>query len=70
MSIRNLDLLLEPKSVVVVGASDRVGSVGSVGATVWRNLRAGRFTGPIYAVNPRHSMLEGISVYARPVDLP
>lgn len=67
MSIRNLDLLQEPKSVVVVGASDRVGSVG---ATVWRNLRAGRFTGPIYAVNPRHSMLEGISVYARPVDLP
>ena len=67
MSIRNLDLLLEPKSIVVVGASDRVGSVG---ATVWRNLRAGLFAGPIYAVNPRHSMLESISVYARPVDLP
>ena len=67
MSIRNLDLLLEPKSVVVVGASDRVGSVG---ATVWRNLRAGLFAGPIYAVNPRHSMLAGAPVYARPADLP
>ena len=67
MSIRNLDLLLNPKSVVVVGASDRVGSVG---ATVWRNLRAGLFAGPIYAVNPRHSMLAGAPVYARPADLP
>jgi acetyltransferase len=35
MSIRHLDRLLEPRSVAVIGASDRVGSVG---ATVWRNL--------------------------------
>ncbi|MBC8119161.1 MAG: bifunctional acetate--CoA ligase family protein/GNAT family N-acetyltransferase [Burkholderiaceae bacterium] len=67
MSIRHLDRLLEPKSVVVVGASDRVGSVG---ATVWRNLRAGHFTGPIYAVNPKHATLEGVAAFARPADLP
>ena len=57
MSIRHLDRLLEPKSIAVIGASDRVGSVG---ATVWRNLRAGHFAGPIYAVNPKHATLEGV----------
>ena len=40
MSIRKLHGLLEPKSIAVIGASNRVGSVG---ATVWRNLRAGQF---------------------------
>ena len=67
MSIRHLDRLLEPKSIVVIGASDRVGSVG---ATVWRNLRAGHFAGPINAVNPKHATLEGVAVFARPADLP
>ena len=67
MSIRHLDRLLEPKSIVVIGASDRVSSVG---ATVWRNLRAGYFAGPIYAVNPKHATLEGVTVFARPADLP
>ena len=71
MSIRHLAQLLEPKSVVVVGASDRLGSVG---ATVWRNLRAGPadtcFAGPLYAVNPKHSTLDGDAVFARVADLP
>ena len=67
MSIRNLDRLLQPKSVAVVGASNRPASVGG---TVWRNLRAGRFTGPLYAVNPKHSVLDGASVFARVRDLP
>ena len=40
MSIRNLHGLMEPTSIAVIGASNRVGSVG---ATVWRNLRAGQF---------------------------
>ena len=67
MSIRHLDRLLDPASIAVIGASDRPGSVG---ATVWRNLRAGRFAGPVYAVNPRHGTLDGVAVYARPEDLP
>lgn len=67
MTIRNLDRLLEPASVAVIGASDRPGSVG---ATVWRNLRAGQFSGPVYAVNPKHTTLDGQPVFARPADLP
>ncbi|MBA3589198.1 bifunctional acetate--CoA ligase family protein/GNAT family N-acetyltransferase, partial [Methylibium sp.] len=43
---------------------------GSVGATVWRNLRAGHFAGPIYALNPKHDTLDGQAVLARAADLP
>ena len=67
MSIRHLDRLLEPHAVAVVGASDRIGSVG---ATVWRNLRAGHHAGPIRAVNPKHATIDGEAAYARVGDLP
>ena len=67
MSVRHLHHLLEPASVVVVGASNRVGSVGG---TVWRNLRAGQFKGPIYGVNPKHTLLDGQTICARVADLP
>ena len=67
MSIRHLDHLLEPKSIAVFGASDRPGRVGT---TVWRNLRASRFAGPIRAVNPHHEALDGERAYAHARDLP
>ncbi len=67
MTIRHLDLLLTPGSVAVFGASRRPGSVG---ATVWRNLRAGRFAGPVYAVNPKYSTLDGVPVSANAAHLP
>ena len=67
MSIRHLDRLLEPRSVAVIGASDRPASVG---ATVWRNLRSGTFAGPIRAVNPHHATLDGEPVFAHVADLP
>jgi acetyltransferase len=67
MSIRNLDALLTPASVAVVGATNRAGSVG---ATVWRNLRHGGFVGSLYAVNPHLSELDGLTVQASVADLP
>ena len=67
MSVRHLHQLLEPASIVVVGASNRVGSVGG---TVWRNLHAGHFKGPIFGVNPKHSELDGQAIHARIGDLP
>ena len=59
MSIRNLDALLEPRSVAVVGASRRAASVG---ATVWRNLVTGGFGGVLLPVNPKYAELDGIAV--------
>ena len=67
MSIRNLDSLFSPASVAIFGASNRPASVGG---TVWRNMRGGRFSGPVYAVNPKYRELDGQPVYAGVADLP
>jgi acetyltransferase len=67
MSIRNLHYLFAPKSVAVIGASDKANSVG---ATVWRNLLEGGFAGEIYPVNPKHALLAGRRVYRSIADLP
>jgi acetyltransferase len=67
VTIRHLDRLLSPASVAVVGASIRPGSVG---ATVWRNLRAGSFAGPVYGINPQHAELDGVPIYATVGQLP
>lgn len=56
MSIRHLDSLFDPRSVAVVGATDRPSSVG---ATLWRNLREGGFAGPRWAVNPGRTQVDG-----------
>ena len=56
MSIRNLDKLMSPKSVVAVGASTRPGSVGEA---VTRNLLGGGFKGDIHLVNLKGGTIEG-----------
>ncbi len=67
LSIRHLDSLLEPRSVAVIGATDRPGSPGAV---VWRHLRQGRFGGPLWAVNPHRRSLDGLPVASRVDALP
>jgi acetyltransferase len=60
MTIRNLDKLLAPASVALIGASRQEGSVG---ITVARNLTAGGFQGEIYFVNPKYSDVNGVTCY-------
>jgi acetyltransferase len=67
MTVRNLDALFQPKSVVLVGASAREGSVGNL---LLRNLTQGGFQGTIRAVNPRGGSIDGVSVYKDIDDLP
>ena len=67
MSIRNLEHLFRPQSVAVIGTSE---TPRSVGATVLRNLVAGKFAGAILAVNPRYRELAGIKVYPTVGSLP
>jgi acetyltransferase len=67
MSIRHLDSLFDPASVAVFGASERPGSVG---ATVWRNIREGGYAGCLMAVNPKHATLGGERVYGDVASLP
>lgn len=67
MSIRNLDQLFDPRSVAVIGATERPGSVG---ATVWRNLRDGGFAGARWPVNPKRSKVFGERCFASIKALP
>ncbi len=67
MSTRNLEKLFRPRSVAVIGASDRVSSVGRV---VMANLLAGGFAGPIMPVNPRRASVAGTPCYADIAALP
>ena len=57
MSIRNLEGLFRPRSVVVIGATERPGAVGGVLTT---NLLSAGFAGPLYAVNPKHDVVHGV----------
>lgn len=67
MSTRNLDALLAPRAIALVGASGRAGSVGQV---ITANLLAGGFAGPLMLVNPHETSLEGRPVYASVAELP
>ncbi|HEV2299467.1 MAG TPA: bifunctional acetate--CoA ligase family protein/GNAT family N-acetyltransferase [Candidatus Acidoferrales bacterium] len=55
-----LECFFEPKTVAVIGATDREGSVGR---TVLVNLRRGTFPGEVYAVNPRRADVLGEVCY-------
>ena len=59
--------MLAPRSVALVGATEREGALGSI---VWRNLAAGGLHGELYPVNPKHREIFGQRAYARLTDLP
>ena len=67
MTIENLDRVFDPRTVAVIGASDRPGSVG---ATVMHNLTNRGFKGTILPVNPGRAAVMGIDVCADAGDLP
>lgn len=67
MSTRNLNFLLRPRSVALVGASPRPGSLGHA---VLQNLREQARRPELYLVNPRHPEIDGARCYASLHDLP
>jgi acetyltransferase len=67
MSSHNLEHLFNPRSVALIGASDRPHTVG---ATVMRNLLRGGFSGPVWPVNLRHSTVAGREAYRTIESLP
>ncbi len=67
MSTHYLTPMLAPKSVAIVGASEREGALGRF---VFENMRRGPFNGALYAVNPKHSRVFGETCYAALADLP
>lgn len=67
MSVRNLPFLLAPRSLAVVGASNRPLSVGEA---LMRNLMRGGFSGPILPVHPHEKYVAGVEAYPGVADLP
>lgn len=67
MSIRNLDRLLHPRSIAIVGASSRAGTVGQ---RVLENALLAGFDGPIFTVNPKQVELDGDWWVPSVADLP
>jgi acetyltransferase len=69
VSIRRSPLapIFTPKSVAVIGASERAGSVG---CTVLSNLIASPFGGPVWPVNPRRPTVLGLPAYKLIAELP
>src|ERR1700719_1838721 len=61
-----LDAMFSPRSVVVIGATDRPGTVGR---TVLENLLHA-FQGPVYPVNSKHDKVLGLKAYKRVGDIP
>src|SRR6186997_3724571 len=62
-----LQPLLAPRSVALVGATEREGALGAI---VWRNLAAAGLRGELTPVNPKHRTVFGKRAYARLTDLP
>jgi acetyltransferase len=57
MSTRNLRHLFRPRSVAVIGASNKPSSIGAI---LMRNLLGSGFGGPIMPVNPKYEAVAGV----------
>lgn len=55
-----LNHFFQPSSIAVIGATDRANSVGM---KVFKNLLQENFTGKLYAVNPKHTQVQGQSCF-------
>src|ERR1700729_695453 len=67
MTIRNLDRVLAPRRVAVIGATPRPRAVGHL---VLTNMREAGFTGTLMPVNPRETEIEGLRAYPDVASLP
>jgi acyl-CoA synthetase (NDP forming) len=61
-----LDPLVKPRSVAIVGATDR----GGPGRAVMESLGAIGFTGPVYPVNPNYPTVLNVKCYPSLMELP
>lgn len=66
MTVSSLTRLLRPKSIAIIGASNRMPRIG--GYVTANIVRA--FKGPVYPVNPRETEIQGLKAWARVEDLP
>jgi acetyltransferase len=59
--------LLDPRSVGIIGASERDGAIGTL---IVRNMLEAGYTGRLFAVNPKHDEVQGVPCYATVEEVP
>ena len=64
---RSLRAFFAPRSVALIGATDKAGSVGR---TILTNLIGSPFGGTVYPVNPKGGEIEGLAVYRSLSEVP
>lgn len=57
---KSIESIISPKSIAVVGATNRPGSVG---LAVFRNILKGEFQGVLFPVNPKAKAVKSIKAY-------
>jgi len=62
-----VETFLKPRSVAVIGASRRRGTISG---EIFHNLLEGSFEGPVYPVNPNASVVQSVPAYKSVVDIP
>jgi acyl-CoA synthetase (NDP forming) len=67
MTENKMEYLLRPRSVVIVGASQKRGSIGN---NTVRNFVELDYKGNVYCVNPRYEELEGFPCFPSVADVP
>jgi len=67
VGIRNLKCLFQPRSIAVVGATNREDAAGF---RFMHNLLTGGFPGPVMPVNPKYTAVAGVLAYPDVASLP
>jgi acetyltransferase len=65
--VKDIEPVISPRSIAVVGATSRPGSVG---LAVFRNILNAGFQGVLYPVNPRAKFVQSVKAYPRLADIP
>lgn len=64
-TLANLDLLMDPKSIAIVGCSET-----NAGGVALRNLQENGYEGALYPVHPRHREVRGIPAFSNLGEIP
>src|SRR3954469_7426473 len=65
--VRDMNRIMKPKSVAVIGASSEAGKIGN---SVMKNLINGGYKGQIYPINPSAGEIMGLTAYKSVKDVP
>jgi acyl-CoA synthetase (NDP forming) len=63
----NFDLLFNPKSIAMIGATNHIGKWGAI---VFLNILMGGYQGKLYPVNPKGEMVFNHPAYPKVTDIP